>query len=91
MTRRILVGALVVLVAAAWAVAPVFAQKRGGTLVVGNDEDAVGLDPHISFAFASSNFYEHTYSGLTRFNAKMEIEGDLATSWEIPNPTTYVF
>ncbi len=91
MTRRIMVGALVVLVAAAWAVAPVFAQKRGGTLVVGNDEDAVGLDPHISFAFASSNFYEHAYSGLTRFNAKMEIEGDLATSWDIPNPTTYVF
>lgn len=91
MTRRIMVGALVVLVAAAWAVAPVFAQKRGGTLVVGNDEDAVGLDPHISFAFASSNFYEHAYSGLTRFNAKMDIEGDLATSWEIPNPTTYIF
>jgi peptide/nickel transport system substrate-binding protein len=91
MTRRIMVGALVVLVAAAWAVAPVLAQKRGGTLVIGNDEDAVGLDPHISFAFASSNFYEHAYTGLTRFNAKMEIEGDLATSWEIPNPTTYVF
>src|SRR5262249_53682424 len=49
------------------------------------------LDPHISVAFASSNFYEHAYNGLTRFNAKMEIEGDLATSWEIPNPTTYVF
>jgi peptide/nickel transport system substrate-binding protein len=91
MSRRIMVGALVVLVAAAWAVGPVLAQKRGGTLVVGNDEDAVGLDPHISFAFASSNFYEHAYSGLTRFNAKMEVEGDLATSWEIPNPTTYVF
>jgi peptide/nickel transport system substrate-binding protein len=91
MTRRIMVGALVALVAAAWVVGPVLAQKRGGTLVVGNDEDAVGLDPHLSFAFASSNFYEHAYSGLTRFNAKMEIEGDLATSWEIPNPTTYVF
>ena len=91
MSRRIMMGALVVLIAAAWAVAPALAQKRGGTLVIGNDEDAVGLDPHISFAFASSNFYEHTYSGLTRFNAKMEIEGDLATSWEIPNPTTYVF
>jgi peptide/nickel transport system substrate-binding protein len=91
MSRRIMVGALVVLIAAAWAGTPVLAQKRGGTLVVGNDEDAVGLDPHISFAFASSNFYEHAYSGLTRFNAKMEIEGDLATSWEIPTPTTYVF
>ncbi|HUF91389.1 MAG TPA: ABC transporter substrate-binding protein [Candidatus Limnocylindria bacterium] len=90
-TRRIFLGALVILFAATWAAAPALAQKRGGTLTVGNDEDAVGLDPHLSFAFASSNFYEHVYSGLTRFNAKMEIEGDLATSWEIPNPTTYVF
>ena len=75
----------------ALATVPAAAQKRGGTLVVGNDEDAVGLDPHVAFAFASSNFYEHVYTGLTRFNARMEIEGDLATSWEVPNPTTYVF
>ena len=67
------------------------AQKRGGTVVVGNDDDAVGLDPHLSFAFASGNFYEHVYTGLTRFNARMEIEADLATSWEVPIPTTYVF
>lgn len=89
--RRMLAAALGVLVAVLAATSPSAAQKRGGTLVVGNDDDAVGLDPHISFAFASTNFYEHVYTGLTRFNARMEIEGDLATSWEIPNPTTYVF
>src|SRR6266446_7064240 len=65
--------------------------KRGGTLVVGNDEDAVGLDPHLSVAFASSNYFEHVYSGLIRFNAKMELEGELASSWDIPDPRTYVF
>lgn len=70
---------------------PVQAQRRGGTIVVGNDEDAVGLDPHLSFAFASQNFYEHVYTSLTRFNARMEIEPDLATSWEVPNALTYVF
>ena len=86
-TLVLLAAALAALVA----VTPADAQRRGGTIVVGNDEDAVGLDPHLSFAFASSNFYEHVYTGLTRFNARMEIEGDLATSWEIPNPTTYVF
>ncbi|HAM59730.1 MAG TPA: ABC transporter substrate-binding protein, partial [Candidatus Rokubacteria bacterium] len=89
--RRMLRGALAVLLAALWLAPPAMAQKRGGTIVVGNDEDAVGLDPHLSFAFASSNFYEHVYSGLTRFNARMEIEGDLASSWEIPDNTTYVF
>jgi peptide/nickel transport system substrate-binding protein len=67
------------------------APKRGGTLTVGNDEDAVGLDPHLSVAFASSNYFEHVYSGLLRFNSKMELEGDLASSWDIPDPRTYVF
>jgi peptide/nickel transport system substrate-binding protein len=71
--------------------APAQGPKRGGTLVVGNDEDAVGLDPHIAFAFASTNFYEHAYNGLIRFNAKMELEPDLAQSWEVVNPTTVVF
>jgi peptide/nickel transport system substrate-binding protein len=92
MTRRSIVrSALAVLLAALWLAAPAAGQKRGGALVVGNDEDAVGLDPHLSFAFASQNFYEHVYSGLTRFDSTMGIEGDLATAWEIPNPTTYVF
>src|SRR6266571_2995421 len=36
------------------------APKRGGTLTVGNDEDAVGLDPHLSVAFASSNYFERS-------------------------------
>ncbi len=67
------------------------APKRGGTITVGNDEDAIGLDPHLSVAFASSNYYEHVYNGLLRFNARMELEGDLAASWEIPDPRTYVF
>ena len=94
MTRRGWLGrALVVMLAVAWLAAPAWAQtpKRGGTLTVGNDEDAVGLDPHLSVAFASSNFYEHVYSGLLRFNAKMELEGDLAASWEVADPRTYVF
>ncbi len=89
--RRLLVALAIVLGLLTLVAVPVTAQKRGGTIVVGNDDDAVGLDPHLSFAFASSNFYEHVYTGLTRFNAKMEIEPDLATAWEIPNPTTYVF
>ena len=71
--RRVLLALAVVLSLTAWLAAPVAAQKRGGTIVVGNDDDAVGLDPHLSFAFASANFYEHAYTGLTRFNAKMEI------------------
>ena len=55
MMRRQVLGLLLGLFCSTlWLAAPAEAQKRGGTLVVGNDEDAVGLDPHVSFAFASS-------------------------------------
>ena len=86
-------GLLALLVALLLIPPPADAQapKRGGTLTVGNDEDAVGLDPQLSVAFASSNYFEHVYSGLLRFNAKMELEGELASAWEIPDPRTYVF
>ncbi len=88
---RILMSALAVLLAVGLTTGTALAQKRGGTIVVGNDEDAVGLDPHLSVAFASAQFFELVYNGLLRFNAKGDIEGDLASGWEIPNPTTYVF
>ena len=93
MRRHPILCALVgVALAALWlGPADAQAQKRGGTLTVGNDEDSVGLDPHLSVAFASTNYFEHVYSGLLRFNAKMELEGDLAASWEAPDPRTYVF
>jgi peptide/nickel transport system substrate-binding protein len=86
-------GVAGLLVALTWVVPPAEAQqpRRGGTLTIGNDEDSVGLDPHLSVAFASSNYFEHVYSGLLRFNAKMELEGELAASWEVPDPRTYVF
>src|SRR6266496_5638846 len=76
-------GLLALLVALLLVPPPAHAQapKRGGTLTVGNDEDAVGLDPHLSVAFASSNYFEHVYSGLLRFNAKMELEGELASAF----------
>ena len=84
----ILLGAAL---AVGWLATAQAQPRRGGTIVVGNDEDSVGLDPHLSVAFSSSNYFEHVYSGLLRFNAKMELEGDLASSWDIPDPRTFVF
>jgi peptide/nickel transport system substrate-binding protein len=88
---RILRSMLAILLTVGLLAAPALAQKRGGSIVIGNDDDAVGLDPHLSLAFASQQFYELVYNGLTRFNARMLIEGDLASAWEIPDPMTYVF
>ncbi len=91
--QRMLSGVLGLILALGWLAVAAEAQspRRGGTLTIGNDEDSVGLDPHLSVAFASSNYYEHVYNGLLRFNARMELEGDLAASWEVPDPRTYVF
>jgi peptide/nickel transport system substrate-binding protein len=65
--------------------------KRGGTITIGHDADAVGLDPHLAIAFASKHFFEYVYTGLLRYNYKMELEPDLATSWEHPDDLTFIF
>ncbi len=73
---------------------PAFAQsapKRGGRLTIGADADPIGLDPTTLAAFSSYDFTALLYSGLLRWNADMKVEPDLATCFEQPNDTTYVF
>ncbi|HSR12063.1 MAG TPA: ABC transporter substrate-binding protein [Thermodesulfobacteriota bacterium] len=65
--------------------------KYGGKLVVGQDIDAVGLDPYKTTAFASLNYFEHIYNSLLQFDAQGKVKPELALSWENPGPTTYVF
>jgi peptide/nickel transport system substrate-binding protein len=65
--------------------------KRGGTITIGHDADAVGLDPHLAIAFASKHFFEYVYTGLLRYNSRMELEPDLATSWEKPDELSFIF
>jgi peptide/nickel transport system substrate-binding protein len=67
------------------------AGKRGGTLRVGTNQDVVGLDPHLTNATASYRVLEHVYSGLLRFNEKLEIQPDLATEYAATDPQTYTF
>ena len=65
--------------------------KRGGWLKVATDSAAVGLDPHLSMTMSTFTFTEHVYQCLLRYNYKMELEPSLATSWETPDPLTYIF
>lgn len=65
--------------------------KTGGVLRVGTNQDVVGLDPHLTNATASYRVLEHVYSGLLRFNEKLEIQPDLATEYTATDPTTYTF
>lgn len=78
-----------------FAAAPgVFAQgtpQPGGTLTIGADADPIGLDPVTLTAFSSFDFTSLIYSGLLRWTPDMQIEPDLAVSYEQPDDTTYVF
>lgn len=65
--------------------------KYGGKLVVGQDIDAVGLDPYKSTAMASWNFYEQIYNTLLEFDNQGNLQPSLAVSWESSDPQTYVF
>jgi peptide/nickel transport system substrate-binding protein len=65
--------------------------KHGGTLTIGADADPIGLDPGTTAAFSSYDFTALLYTGLLRWNAAMKIEPDLATSYDTPNDTTYIF
>ena len=49
------------------------------------------LDPHGLFETFTLGFQRNIYEGLVARNAKMEMEGALAESWENINPTTWRF
>jgi peptide/nickel transport system substrate-binding protein len=70
---------------------PARAAPAGTTLTIGVDQEVVGLDPNLVTAFSSFRRIDFLYNKLVRYNDRLEIEGDLAESWEFPDPRTAVF
>jgi len=67
---------------------PVF----GDTILVGSGADAVNLLPVLASDSTSSSINGLIYNGLVRYGKNLEIEGDLAESWEIsPDHRTLTF
>lgn len=65
---------------------------QGGGLAIGQDFGPQSLDPTTTIAWASTNVEELIYSGLLRWSPEMEIEPDLALSYEVaPDGLTYTF
>ena len=64
---------------------------RGGSIVVGVDQEAIGMDPNIVTSFSSHRRVELLYNRLVRYDTDANVVPDLAESWEIVDPTTYVF
>jgi len=65
---------------------------QNNDLTVANSTDISTLDPFGMFSRLEVAFGDHLYQSLTFFNAEMEIEPLLATSWErLEGDTTWTF
>lgn len=67
--------------------APVQAQ----TLRWAAQNDILTLDPHSQNHATTNTILGHAYEGLTRYNAKYEVEPALATKWTYVTPTQVRF
>lgn len=70
---------------------PARAGPAGTTLTIGVDQEIVGLDPNLVTAFSSFRRLDFLYNKLVRYNDRLEIEPDLAESWEYLDARTVVF
>ncbi len=60
-------------------------------LRIGLETAPLHLDPRYGQDVASYRVMQLIYNGLVRLDAQASIVPDLAVSWEVPDPTTYVF
>jgi peptide/nickel transport system substrate-binding protein len=63
----------------------------GEALVVGADIDAGTLDPRLTTDSTGYRVANLLYSGLVHLTPGLVPEPDLAESWEVPEPTVWVF
>lgn len=62
-----------------------------GTVTVALDQPPGNLDPRVGTDAVSQRLTELVFSSLVRRDETSAIVGDLAVSWDIPDPVTYVF
>jgi peptide/nickel transport system substrate-binding protein len=61
------------------------------TVTVAMDAAPASLDPRVGTDAASERLAQLLFSSLVKKNEASGIEPDLALSWDVPDPTTYVF
>jgi peptide/nickel transport system substrate-binding protein len=67
------------------------AAQSALTFIDARTTEAAGLDPHNVPALANFRVTHLMYEGLVWLDENLNIQPMLAESWQIPNPTTYVF
>jgi peptide/nickel transport system substrate-binding protein len=63
----------------------------GKTVVIALGTEPANLKPNVGTAHADVFDVVKSYSGLVKSDNNLELIGDLAKSWENPDPKTYVF
>jgi ABC-type transport system substrate-binding protein len=91
MSTRLAGTLLLAVVLATSLAADAAGPKAGGTLKVALLRDPTGWDPHINYGATTYSFQANIYEGLVRHSLKGALEPALATRWETPDATTYVF
>src|SRR5271163_5082464 len=67
-------------------------EKRGaGEVVFVIEANPANLDPRFATDGQSQRIDALIFDGLLERDAEMNLHGDLAESWETPDPLTYVF
>jgi len=66
-------------------------RRQPGSVVMALDEAPQNLDPRIGIDATSERLIQLMFSSLVRRTPEFTVEPDLALSWDIPNPTTYIF
>ena len=79
------------LAAGAVAVAALAGAAQASTLRWAAQNDILTLDPHSQNHATTNAILMHAYEGLTRYNAKYEVEPALATKWTYVSPTQVRF
>ena len=67
------------------------APAQATTLRWAAQNDILTLDPHSQNHATTNAILQHAYEGLTRYNAKYEVEPALATKWTYISPTQVRF
>ena len=58
-------------------------MSEGGIRIDASGGEASNLNPILAADSASSDIVSLVFSGLTRYNPELKLEGDLAESWEV--------
>ncbi|MFB6221948.1 MAG: ABC transporter substrate-binding protein [Halolamina sp.] len=68
------------------------AKQTGGSVTVGWMIDNIEfLDPHMVGLGEQIEIHSNIFNGLVKLNENIEIVGDAAKDWSLPDDTTYVF